>query len=340
MTKEESPLKLKSCKSSKDSRIVRLAGIGGAIFLASCGNKTAFTATKPSVSESSAAPIKRAAPEEKKELQPSDSIKKEKGGDKLALPMVPKCKVDLKAIYGGFAVKGGSSLPFPETISEYPNAKLRLQFQPGTHLTYAESKLSASKEIASEVSENVSMSISDVPECDTKIVVKLLPDNSFVVGSALERGLKGKLYKVPTGQGSLPDFSTLKSFASDVFLSLVDVPTRSFTEGFPGVQELKEWFSIDFRGFLVISVAGDYQFQIESDDGSKLFLNNQLVIDNDGQHETRAVSSGVMHFNLGNVPLNLPYFQGPADQIALRLFYKGPGVSDWTIVPQSMLRVE
>jgi len=38
---------------------------------------------------------------------------------------------------------------------------------------------------------------------------------------------------------------------------------------------------------------GDYRFTLNSDDGSKLYVDGKLVVDNDGTHPPKAVSAGV-----------------------------------------------
>ena len=84
---------------------------------------------------------------------------------------------------------------------------------------------------------------------------------------------------------------------------------------------------------------GDYQFKTISDDGSRLYIDNALVVDNDGLHAAIEKKGEVVRLPRGAVPFQLAYFQGPATNIALQVFYKGPGVTSWTIVPQSLLRI-
>jgi hypothetical protein len=57
---------------------------------------------------------------------------------------------------------------------------------------------------------------------------------------------------------------------------------RDFTEGFPGVTKRFEWFAIDYTGRIWIARPGVYQFELMSDDGSKLYIDD--VIDNDWLH--------------------------------------------------------
>ncbi len=146
----------------------------------------------------------------------------------------------------------------------------------------------------------------------------------------------GDLFALSKGEKKLPDFSTLSSLKK-VCLNQIDIATRSFTEGFPGVDDLKEWFGINFNFNVKIETAGDYQFRVNSDDGSKLYIDGNLVIDNDGQHSTKS-QSGHVQLSAGVHKLNLQYFQGPADQIALELFWTPPGASESAIPPALVSR--
>jgi hypothetical protein len=247
------------------------------------------------------------------------------------------CKVDLAARFGGFAVKGGAGVAVDDVFPEYPTKALPT-FPEGSKVSYSSGRFTAGTGVVAAFDQAFMVTIPGVPECVASLSIKVLPDDSFVVAQQLERGLKGGLYRLPAGTPNLPDFSTLKP-VGDVFAESVNVPNRSFLDGFPGVAGFFEWFAIDFQGLLLIENPGEYTFRIESDDGSILYLDGGLVINNDGQHGVQSRDSAVISLARGAHPLRLSYFQGPADKIALRFFYKGPGMSGFEIVPQSMLRV-
>ena len=133
--------------------------------------------------------------------------------------------------------------------------------------------------------------------------------------------LKGDIYYLDPGTGQLPsDFKRLKSVGS-IYTQSLNIPTRKFTVGFPGVTDRFEWFAIDYHGEFRVREAARYHFRITSDDGSKLFIDSKLVIDNDGQHGTR-MKEGTIPLMPGKHTIEVQYFQGPRDEVALVLDVK------------------
>ena len=51
-----------------------------------------------------------------------------------------------------------------------------------------------------------------------------------------------------------------------------------------GVTKLKDHFALRFDGHIQIPVDGNYLFLLHSDDGSKLYIDGKVVVDNDGIH--------------------------------------------------------
>jgi len=69
------------------------------------------------------------------------------------------------------------------------------------------------------------------------------------------------------------------------------------------------FFAVQFSGFVNIPEDGIYTFSTNSDDGSVLYINNSLVVDNDGFHygETRY---GTIALKKGYHAFNVAFFQG------------------------------
>jgi outer membrane protein OmpA-like peptidoglycan-associated protein len=139
--------------------------------------------------------------------------------------------------------------------------------------------------------------------------------------------IEGKIFllaKAPENQWSvkLKDFDSLPSSGS-VYTDQWNIPSRAFTEGFPGVTDRFEWFSLTYQGTIYIATAGTYRFRLSSDDGSQLFLDDSLVIDDDGVHSMTDRSTAVS-LQQGTHRFKLRYFQGPAAQIGLQLFVTEP----------------
>lgn len=134
------------------------------------------------------------------------------------------------------------------------------------------------------------------------------------------------LYELSPTTNQLPDYSKL-TVIKQICLKQIDITDRKFTDGFPGVENLKEWFSLNFHFNLKITKAGTYKFKTISDDGSILSVDGKVVVDNDGKHSARPAESTV-ELTAGTHKVNLKYFQGPADRIALELLWAPPGESE------------
>lgn len=111
-----------------------------------------------------------------------------------------------------------------------------------------------------------------------------------------------------------------------------NLPNQDFTKGFPGVAKQFEWFAIDFEAEIrwPKKLEGEYEFQLDSDDGSILIINGKDVIDNDGMHAMQK-KEGKAFIKGGMTKFRLVYFQGPATRVGLILKYRKAGESEWKI---------
>jgi hypothetical protein len=151
------------------------------------------------------------------------------------------------------------------------------------------------------------------------------PENIPTFGTTVvvPGGLVGVIYNIPRWSKSVPFLPTLRPVGM-IYASSLNIPPRDFKEGFPGVTDRFEWFAIDYTGRFWIEKPGWYRFALTSDDGSLLYIDDQLAIDNDGVHppETKTTSvklAGGIH------RIQVSYFQGPRFQVALILEIAGPG---------------
>jgi hypothetical protein len=140
---------------------------------------------------------------------------------------------------------------------------------------------------------------------------------AFGISVYLSAGLTGEIYAIKENSKKLPDFKKLKPIGTIYTYSLA-IPARDFNEGFPGLPERLEWFAIDYTGRFWIETPGSYRFILTSDDGSRLYIDEKRVIDNDGTHPPETVS-GVVNLKSGTHSLRVSYFQGPRFHVALML---------------------
>lgn len=136
-------------------------------------------------------------------------------------------------------------------------------------------------------------------------------------------GLKGEIYHVPRTIRSLAELADLRPQGT-IYTTSLNVPPQNFTKGFPGVTDRFEWFAIDYFGKFWIENPGLYRFRLISDDGAMLYIDDQLIADNDGVHST-AVRLASLRLSGGMHIIRVPYFQGPRDSVALMLEIAGPG---------------
>ena len=136
-------------------------------------------------------------------------------------------------------------------------------------------------------------------------------------------GLRGLIYNLHHNASRLPDFKKLKP-AGSIYTTTLNVPPQDFKNGFPGITKRFEWFALDYAGRFWIDKPGDYRFELTSDDGSKLYIDGALVLDNDGQHPPRNVD-GTVTLTGGIHHIRVSYFQGPRFQVALVLKIAGAG---------------
>jgi hypothetical protein len=71
----------------------------------------------------------------------------------------------------------------------------------------------------------------------------------------------------------------------------------------------KDSFGVQFEGYLHITKKDLYYLWIVSDDGSRTYLNNQLLFDNDGLHSADNPVVKVLPLNPGYYPVRIDFFE-------------------------------
>src|SRR5580692_10086192 len=160
--------------------------------------------------------------------------------------------------------------------------------------------------------------------CASVVAAQEEPTVVFGTTVVIPSGLRGLVYNIKRNRTQLPDFEKLKPAGPPIYTSSLNVPAQDFRQGFPGVTKRNEWFAIDYTGRFWITEPGTYNFSLLSDDGSKLYIDDQVVIENDFQHPPLE-KMGSVELSAGLHQIRVSYFQGPKFQIALVLKVAGPG---------------
>lgn len=129
------------------------------------------------------------------------------------------------------------------------------------------------------------------------------------------RGDNGLKYEYYEGTwNSLPDFDSLTPVASGIAQNF-DVTLRQRNDN----------FALRFTGYIEIKTAGIYTFYTNSDDGSNLYIDDVLVVNNDGLHGAQD-AMGTINLTAGRHKIAVGYFEKTGSEI-LTVSFAGPGIA-------------
>ncbi|MGQ7871003.1 metallophosphoesterase [Sunxiuqinia sp. sy24] len=117
-------------------------------------------------------------------------------------------------------------------------------------------------------------------------------------GTKVSNVISGVLYKYFEGE-----FESVKDLAQAKVLQ------KGQLENFDIKQAKKDdYFGFEFEGFIKIGKKGVYRFYSYSDDGSQVFVDDKLVVDNDGSHSARR-KDGSIALEAGFHKVKVLYFE-------------------------------
>lgn len=130
---------------------------------------------------------------------------------------------------------------------------------------------------------------------------------------------------------------------ANFLLPNLSVGDRPSANGFPGMPTAIQnqvgltGYALDCSGYLNIETSGMYTFSMLSDDGVRLVIDNNVIINNPSIHAPTTNVSNSVELQRGQRSFNVIYYQGPHSQIALELKYQGPHTS-LQVIPASKYR--
>ncbi len=150
--------------------------------------------------------------------------------------------------------------------------------------------------------------------------VKLLPAENI---EGLTSGVNYKFYE---GEFDVtPDFSTLKAAREGV------------TEDFTIIKTFaNDNFAFDYSGYINILSDGVYTFYTESDDGSKLYIGDKVIVNNDGLHGLTE-RYGRIALAKGYHKIRVSFFERTGDE-GLSVYFKAPDKSKEKIKPSLLYK--
>ncbi len=168
----------------------------------------------------------------------------------------------------------------------------------------------------------------DIPG-DAILKARTVMNNGKMSNVVIERFIlvdqerNGMQFEYYTGKwDSLPDFSQLNPAETG----------KCYHFDLDKIGQRGAYYAMVFKGFLEIDQSGEYTFSLISDDGSKLFINNNLIIDNDGRHGAIEKSGSVV-LNKGRHPFEVQYLQSGGGE-KLEVLYEGHAIAKELISPK------
>jgi len=173
-----------------------------------------------------------------------------------------------------------------------------------------------------------------------KVKAAPTPSKMIVPFSVLKPGLKEEVYYFKQGK-FLPKKWSDKT--SNLLRINSDLISRRFPNGWPMMTRLTD-FAVRFTGFLVIpktralgkKYGSKWSFKVYSDDGSKLYIDKKLAVNNDGVHAFRGKAASVT-LAKGQHHVKIEYFQ-KAGQARLLFLRKRPLTKSWQPVRSKMMQ--
>jgi alpha-L-fucosidase len=159
-----------------------------------------------------------------------------------------------------------------------------------------------------------------VTETSTASFQKVVPVPAMNVSSPSP----GINYSIYEGEWSkMPDFGSLKPTSSGIVKDF-DISLKQGSDNYGFV----------FDGLIKVPSEGIYSFYISSDDGSKLFIDDKILVDNDGLHGI-VEKSNEIPLEKGYHAIKVLFFERNGGD-ALQVQWKGPGFAG-QIIPSAVL---
>ena len=168
-----------------------------------------------------------------------------------------------------------------------------------------------------------------------RLVAVLLAFSLLVMGKSfaaeLEAGLTCEIFNI--GE-EISDFPDLKDKKATKTLVAKDINVDAGDGEWPDSGGLTDQFYVRWTGVIKIEKDGKYKFYTESDDGSRLFIDDKQVVDNGGLHAAEE-KDGEVELKAGEHKLKVEFFEN-GGQASCKVSWEPAGGAK-EIVPAKVL---
>lgn len=234
-----------------------------------------------------------------------------------------------------------------DLLLEQPNAELRKARGALQNLA-SKAKSSAAKQLAyaawitAEGNGDSALAAASGSKEGLREVLAAIPSLSDAkLKQSLFASVRGLMFELPSTLQSEPNAAILSQggIAVDYFYPAPDNVARETLAAMQptdsGVvptivmevpqRKQADDFALRFTGSLSIPASGKYTFYIASDDGSRFYLDDQLLINNDGLHGMSEKSASI-DLTAGNHNVVITYFDNGGGD-GLQVAWSGPGIT-------------
>lgn len=143
---------------------------------------------------------------------------------------------------------------------------------------------------------------------------------------AAEPGLYFEYYE-GDGWTQLPDFTEVQPLRSG------DIPRFVIPK-----EHRPDGFAVRYQGFIDVPLDGMYTFFLRSDDGSELWIGDDILVSNNGIHDARGERLAEVPLAAGKHRIEVRYFDVAAGEVLI-VRYAGPGFGKREIPTEVLSRV-
>jgi len=142
----------------------------------------------------------------------------------------------------------------------------------------------------------------------------------------------GSVFKIFVSKSSIRKLADVNFKAPPTFKGIMPVIYAESTD----FLKLEDDFAIEASGYLEIPKDNNYVFRLSSDDGSRLIIDNKIIVNNDGEHGTDA-KDGEIALSAGYHPYRVEFFQSKGGKF-LSLEWRSFNDEAFEVIPTSALK--
>jgi cytochrome c len=167
---------------------------------------------------------------------------------------------------------------------------------------------------------------------EEELYAAMSPPNEQQQQAPREPGVSLRVYFIGQAMERIPKLLSGQTPNYSVVIPVIDLKTDADFGGH------SNHFYARITGFLNIDQPGEYTFRLTSDDGSRLMIRDELIIDHDGLHSATP-KDGSFRLSAGEHPFEIEYFENTVDNV-LKLEWKRPGATEFELIPASVFTTQ